>query len=116
MLGAQNCATEDKGAFTGEVSAWMLAPFCRYVVAGHSERRHVLGESDEVVAAKVRAILRNGLIPILCVGELLDEREEGRAQDVVEGQVRSALAGVMSEQAAATVIAYEPVWAIGTGR
>ena len=79
-LGAQNCSTEDKGAYTGEVSASMLAPFCRYIVAGHSERRHVLGEIDEVVAAKVRAILRNQMIPILCVGELLDEREDGRAQ------------------------------------
>ncbi len=115
-LGAQNCSTEDKGAYTGEVSASMLAPFCRYIVAGHSERRHVIGEIDEVVAAKVRAILRNQMIPILCVGELLDEREDGRAQKVVERQLRSALQDATGEQVAGLVIAYEPVWAIGTGR
>ncbi len=115
-LGAQNCSTEDKGAYTGEVSAAMLAPFCRYIIAGHSERRHVLGESDEVVAAKIQAILRNGLSPILCIGELLSEREDDRAQDVVDRQLRSAFSNVSSEQAAATIVAYEPVWAIGTGR
>ncbi len=116
QLGSQSCATEDKGAFTGEVSAEMLQPFCSYIIAGHSERRHILGETDEIVAAKVKAILRNGVRPILCVGELLDEREANEAQKVVDRQLRSALDGVSPEQMAATVVAYEPVWAIGTGR
>jgi triosephosphate isomerase len=115
-LGAQDCAVEDKGAFTGEVSATMLAPYCSYVIAGHSERRHVIGESDELVAAKVRAIQRNGLRPILCVGELLSEREAGSARDVVERQLRAGLDGIAPDQVTNIVIAYEPVWAIGTGR
>ncbi len=116
QLGAQDCAIEDKGAFTGEVSAVMLKPYCAYIVVGHSERRHILGESDEIVAAKLGAILRNGLRPILCVGELLDERESDNAQSVVNRQLRSALDGVSAEQMASVVVAYEPVWAIGTGR
>lgn len=115
-LGAQNCAYEDKGPFTGEVSAAMLKPYCSYIIAGHSERRHVLGESDEIVAAKVKAILRNGIRPILCVGELFGERESGQAQSVVDRQLRSAFEGVSSAQAWDVVVAYEPVWAIGTGR
>ncbi len=115
-LGAQNCATEDKGAFTGEVSAAMLAPYCGYVVAGHSERRHILGETDDVVAAKVKAIFRNGLKPILCVGELLDEREAGDAQAVVKRQLKAAFSDLSGEQVVDLVVAYEPVWAIGTGR
>ncbi|MDI3341339.1 MAG: triose-phosphate isomerase, partial [Sphaerobacter sp.] len=109
-------ATEDQGAFTGEVSARMLAPFCRYVIVGHSERRHIIGETDEVVAAKLRAVLRNGLRPILCVGELLDERERGEARAVVERQLLRALDGVETGDVLRTVVAYEPVWAIGTGR
>jgi triosephosphate isomerase len=116
LAGAQDAAVEDKGAFTGEVSACMLAPFCAYIIVGHSERRHILGESNELVAAKLRAVLRNGVRPILCVGELLDERERGEAFSVVERQLRSVLTGLESEQVTGTVIAYEPVWAIGTGR
>ncbi|GBD15763.1 Triosephosphate isomerase [bacterium HR26] len=115
-LGAQNCATIDVGALTGEVSARMLAPFCRYVIVGHSERRHKLGESDEMVAAKLQAALRNGLDPILCVGELLGERDQGMAEQVVERQLRSALDTLEAAQLRRLVIAYEPVWAIGTGR
>ncbi len=115
-VGAQNCATQDLGAFTGEVSAGMLAPYCTYVIAGHSERRHILGETDDVVAAKVDAILRHGIQAILCVGELLGEREAGQAQVVVKRQLVSALEDVKRERLADVVIAYEPVWAIGTGR
>ncbi len=116
LVGAQDAAVEDKGAYTGEVSAWMLAPFCAYVIVGHSERRHILGEGDDLVAAKLRAVLRNGVRPILCVGELLDERERGEAFSVVERQLRSALSGLEPDQVTSIVIAYEPVWAIGTGR
>ncbi len=116
LVGAQNTAVEDKGAYTGEVSAWMLAPFCAYIIVGHSERRHILGEGDDLVAAKLRAVLRNGVRPILCVGELLEERERGEAFSVVERQIRSTLTGLEPEQITSTVIAYEPVWAIGTGR
>jgi triosephosphate isomerase len=116
LVGAQDTAVEDKGAYTGEVSAWMLAPFCAYIIVGHSERRHLLDEGDDVVAAKLRAVLRNGVRPILCVGELLEERERGEAFSVVERQLRSALTGLEPEQITSTVIAYEPVWAIGTGR
>lgn len=116
QLGAQNCSTEDSGAFTGEVSAQMLAPFCTYIIVGHSERRHILGETDEVVAAKVRAVLRHGRRPILCVGELLEERERGEAKAVVERQLVTAFDGLDAEDVVKTVVAYEPVWAIGTGR
>lgn len=116
LVGAQDAAVEDKGAYTGEVSAWMLAPFCAYIIVGHSERRHILGEGDDLVAAKLRAVLRNGVRPILCVGELLDERERGEAFSVVERQLRSALTGLQPDQVTSIVIAYEPVWAIGTGR
>ncbi len=115
-LGAQNCATIDEGALTGEVSARMLAPFCRYVIVGHSERRHQLGESDKMVAAKLQAALRHGLAPILCVGELLQERDQGMAEATVERQLRHALDTLQADQVARLVIAYEPVWAIGTGR
>lgn len=116
LVGAQNCASQDEGAFTGEVSAGMLAPYCSYIIVGHSERRHLLGESDDVVAVKVHAVLRNGVNPIICVGELLEERESGQAKSVVACQLESALGGVTHEQIAKSVIAYEPVWAIGTGR
>lgn len=115
-VGAQNCYTEASGAFTGEVAPEMLAGICDYVIAGHSERRHVLGESNEFVGEKVGAILRAGLRPILCVGETLEERENGQAENVVDEQVRAGLRGLSTEQASGVVIAYEPVWAIGTGR
>lgn len=116
-LGAQNVHWEDSGAFTGEISPPMLARLrVRYVLCGHSERRQLFGETDEVVARKVAAVLRHGMVPILCVGETLEQREAGEATDVVAGQLRAALAGVKPEAAAELVVAYEPVWAIGTGR
>lgn len=116
-LGAQHCHFEASGAFTGEVSPAMLAKLgVAYVIAGHSERREVFGETDEMVNAKVKAILANGMTPILCVGETLDEREAGEAEAKVERQVAAGLAKVAAEQVAALVVAYEPIWAIGTGR
>jgi triosephosphate isomerase len=117
VLGAQHCHFEEKGAFTGEVSPAMLAKLnVTYVIAGHSERREVFGETDEMVNAKVRAILKHGMTPIMCVGETLDEREADHAVDKVTGQVRAGLDKVSAEQVAGLVIAYEPIWAIGTGR
>jgi triosephosphate isomerase (TIM) len=116
-LGAQNCHAEDEGAFTGEISAAMLARLdVRYVICGHSERRALFAESDEVVNAKVQAVQRHGMRPILCVGEVLDEREAGRAVEVVVSQLRGSLAGVHVADPSELVVAYEPVWAIGTGR
>jgi triosephosphate isomerase len=116
-LGAQNCHWEDKGAFTGEVSPPMLAKLnVSYVIVGHSERRQLFGETDDVVSKKVRAVLAAGMTPIMCVGETLDEREAGATDDRVTGQVKAGLAGVSSEQVAGMVVAYEPIWAIGTGR
>jgi triosephosphate isomerase len=116
-LGAQHCHFEEKGAFTGEVAPGMLAKLnVRYVIAGHSERREVFGETDDMVNAKVHAILKVAMTPILCCGETLDEREAGATADKVAGQVRAGLAKVKPEQVAAMVIAYEPIWAIGTGR
>ncbi|MCC6176597.1 MAG: triose-phosphate isomerase [Chloroflexi bacterium] len=112
-VGAQNLYFEPKGAFTGEISAQMLVGLARYVIVGHSERRHILGESDEMVARKVRAAFGAGILPILCVGETLDQRRAGQTEAVLRRQVRAALDGL--EQAAGLVIAYEPVWAIGTG-
>ncbi len=115
-LGAQNCHFEERGAFTGEVSAEMLAKLgVRYVIVGHSERRRLAGESDEVVRAKLDAVLRHGMTPILCVGEDGPEREAGAAEAVVRGQVAAALRGRPAELLAACVLAYEPLWAIGTG-
>lgn len=114
QLGAQNMHFEPKGAYTGEVSASMLASLCRFVLLGHSERRQHFSETDETVNRKVKAALGAGLRPVLCVGERLEEREQGRAAAVVEQQVRAGLAGVGSPDA--LVLAYEPVWAIGTGR
>ena len=115
-LGAQNFHPEDAGAFTGEISLPMLLDVgVTRVLAGHSERRHVLGEDDAFVNRKVLAALRHDLLPILCVGEKLDEREAGRTEAVVEGQVRAGLAGVPAERATDLAVAYEPVWAIGTG-
>jgi len=116
-LGAQNMYFEPKGAFTGEVSAAMLKDTgCRYVILGHSERRHILGEKDELVRAKVRAALAAQLDPILCVGETLEERDADRTLAVVERQVREGLSGSTADQARRVTLAYEPVWAIGTGR
>lgn len=116
-LGAQHCHFEASGAFTGEVSPGMLAKLgVAYVIAGHSERREVFGETDELVNAKVKAILANGMTPILCCGETLDEREAGEAEAKVERQVAAGLAKVAAEQVAGLVVAYEPIWAIGTGR
>lgn len=116
-LGAQNAHWETHGAFTGEVSGPMLAALgCRFVVLGHSERRHGMGETDEQVAKKLRAALRDGLTPIVCVGELLAEREAGRTAEVLVRQVSVAYSELPAESAKATVVAYEPVWAIGTGK
>lgn len=116
-LGAQHCHWEEKGAFTGEVSPAMLAKLnVAYVIAGHSERRTLFGETDEMVNAKVRAIIANSMTPILCVGESLEEREAGLTEDRVRSQVVAGLAKVSAEQVGQLVIAYEPIWAIGTGR
>jgi triosephosphate isomerase len=114
-VGAQHCHTEKSGAFTGEVSAGMLADVCDYILAGHSERRHVFGESDETVGAKVTAILATSAKPVLCVGETLDERQAGQAQAVVARQLAAGLSSVDADSVARLTIAYEPVWAIGTG-
>ena len=116
-LSAQNMYHEEAGAFTGEISGSMLRDVgCRYVILGHSERRHVLGETDRDVNLKLMAVLKSGLIPIVCVGELLAEREAGRTGDVIRKQFEGSLAGLTAEQAGQIVIAYEPVWAIGTGK
>ncbi len=115
VLGAQDCYVETAGAFTGEVSPAALAELCGAVLAGHSERRHVLGETNELVGAKVRAILDAGMTAYLCVGETLDEREQGRAKSIVEEQLEHGLAAVGTTELAQIVVAYEPVWAIGTG-
>jgi triosephosphate isomerase (TIM) len=116
-LGAQNCYWEPQGAYTGEVSAPMLAKLnCSYVIVGHSERREIFGETDEMVAKKVRAVLGAGMAPVLCVGETLEEREAGTTDDKVSGQVRAALTGLGHDDLLRCVVAYEPIWAIGTGR
>jgi len=114
--GAQDLSPYDSGAYTGDISGPMLAKLgCDYVLAGHSERRHYHHESDEVVNAKVQAALRSGLTPILCLGESLDLRQEGKHVDHCTGQLDRSLKGIPSHAVAAMVIAYEPVWAIGTG-
>jgi len=116
LLGAQHCHFEAKGAFTGEVAPSMLAKLnVKLVIAGHSERREIFGETDEMVNAKVKAILAQAMTPILCVGETLDEREAGNAESKVQGQVTAGLKGVGKDKVAAMVVAYEPIWAIGTG-
>jgi triosephosphate isomerase len=115
-VGAQNMFWEDEGAYTGEISPVMLKAFCQYVILGHSERRQYFGETDEGVNRKVKAALRHGLIPIVCVGENSEQNEAGQTQQVVEMQVRGALDGLAAKQVAGIVIAYEPVWAIGTGK
>jgi triosephosphate isomerase (TIM) len=116
-LGAQDCYWEASGAFTGEVSAPMLAKLnVSFVIVGHSERRELFGETDETVARKLHAVLAAGMLPILCVGETLEEREAGATETKVQGQVDAALHGVDSDRIAELVVAYEPIWAIGTGR
>jgi triosephosphate isomerase len=116
-LGAQNVYFEEQGAFTGEVSPPMLQALkCGYVIVGHSERRQLFAETDDVVNRKVRAVFSHDMVPILCVGENLGEREAGATEEKVAGQVRRDLQGVASEDATRLVIAYEPIWAIGTGR
>ena len=116
-LGAQNCHYEDEGAFTGEVSPGMLAKLgVRYVIVGHSERRHLFGEDDAVVARKVKAVLAREMTPILAVGETLPQREEGNTEAVIGSQLSAGLAGLDGATVARLVLAYEPVWAIGTGR
>jgi len=126
-LGAQTMHWEDQGAYTGEISPAMLAGVCQYVILGHSERRtgrvtspdqdeQATGESDAAVSRKVHAALAHGLTPIICVGENLAQNEAGQAHEFVGGQVRAALAGLAAQQAERCVIAYEPLWAIGTGR
>ncbi len=116
-VGAQDVYFEPKGAFTGEISPAMLKDVgCTYVLCGHSERRHVLGESDELVGKKATAAIGGGLLPILCVGELLEERDAGKTERVVERHMRTGLAGLSADKMSAVTIAYEPVWAIGTGR
>jgi triosephosphate isomerase len=115
-VGAQDIYFESDGAFTGEISASMLKDVgCSYCLCGHSERRHVIGESDELINKKVAAAICGGLLPILCVGELLEEREASRTNEVVTRHVKEGLAGLSAEKLQAVTIAYEPVWAIGTG-
>ena len=115
-LGAQNMHWERAGAFTGEISPQMLVGLCQYVILGHSERRQYFGETDENVNRKVTAALAHGLTPIICVGENLAENESGQTAAVVTRQTRAAYAGLSAEDALKTAIAYEPVWAIGTGK
>ena len=116
-VGAQNVYFEEEGAFTGEISAGMLKDIgCQYVILGHSERRNILGESSELVNLKTYAALAVGLIPIVCVGELLKEREAGKTEQVVRRQFDGSFSGVSVEDMKKCVIAYEPVWAIGTGK
>jgi triosephosphate isomerase len=116
-LGAQHCHFEEKGAFTGEVSPAMLAKLnVAYVICGHSERRQLFGETDEMVNQKVKAIIKHGMTPIMCCGETLEEREADSTEERVSSQVRAGLRGVGADDVAKLVIAYEPIWAIGTGR
>ena len=116
-LGAQNCYWEDSGAYTGEVSPTMLAKLnVSYVIVGHSERREIFHETDEDVRRKLDAVFKHGMTPIVCVGETEDEREAGSTESKVTGQVEAALTGLPAEQVERLVVAYEPIWAIGTGK
>lgn len=115
-VGAQNMHYEESGAYTGEIAPAMLTPFCKYVILGHSERRATFGETNEGVNRKIKAALAHGLIPIVCVGESLEQNEAGETHDFVSGQIRAAFEGLTAVQAAQCVIAYEPIWAIGTGK
>ena len=115
-IGAQDVYFESDGAFTGEISIAMLKDIgCNYCLCGHSERRHVIGETDELINKKVSAAISGGLLPVLCVGELLEEREAGQTEEVVTRHIEKGLAGLSDEKLEAVTIAYEPVWAIGTG-
>lgn len=115
-VGAQNSYFEPSGAFTGEISIPMLKDIgCTYCLCGHSERRHVIGETDELINKKVTTAISGGLLPILCVGELLEEREASKTEEVVTRHIKKGLAGLSNEKVSAVTIAYEPVWAIGTG-
>ena len=116
-VGAQNMHVEESGAFTGEISPVALKDLgVQYVILGHSERREMFAETDETVNKKTHAAFKHGLVPIVCVGETLEEREAGKTSEIVKGQVTKALAGLSTEQVTQTVIAYEPIWAIGTGK
>jgi triosephosphate isomerase len=115
-LGAQNMYWEEKGAFTGEISPGMLAELCQWVILGHSERRGYFGETDEGVNRKVHTALAHGLKPIVCVGESPEQHEDNRTEQVISGQVKGSLVGLTAAQVAGLVMAYEPVWAIGTGK
>ncbi len=115
-VGAQNVFWEEKGAYTGEISALMLKGLVKYVIIGHSERRQYFGETDLTVNKRVKAALAQGLLPIMCVGETLAQREAGETSTIVTTQVTQGLAGLSAEEVKSIVIAYEPVWAIGTGR
>jgi len=114
-LGAQNVYFEEKGAFTGEIAPGMLQSLCQYVIIGHSERRQFFGETDETVNKKIKAALAHSLTPIVCVGETLELRQDGQTNDWVRNQVVAALAGLTADQVKSLVVAYEPIWAIGTG-
>jgi triosephosphate isomerase len=117
LLGAQHCHWEEKGAFTGEVSPGMLEKLnVQYVIAGHSERRELFGETDEMVNNKIHAIFRHGMTPIACVGETLEERDAGGTEEKVTRQLAAAVHGLSPDQVSRLVVAYEPIWAIGTGR
>jgi triosephosphate isomerase len=115
-LGAQNCHAEPKGAYTGEIAAPMLAGIAEYVILGHSERRQYFGETDEIVKGKIQAVYAAGLTPILCVGERLEENEAGQTTAVIQRQLHGALDGVEADSLPRIIVAYEPVWAIGTGK
>ncbi len=116
-LGAQNSYWASSGAYTGEIAPGQLSELgCTYVILGHSERRQIIGEDDQLINKKVKAVLAADMIPILCVGETLEEREQGQTETIVTRQVAAGLNGLTSEQVAGIVVAYEPIWAIGTGR
>ena len=117
MLGSQDIYWEEKGAFTGEIAPGMLKDAgCRYVIVGHSERRHIFGETDEDVNKKLKAALKHGMIPIMCIGEKLEERDNGMMLEVLEKQLTRGLRDIAKDDMVRIIIAYEPVWAIGTGR
>ena len=117
LLAAQDMAWEEKGAFTGAVSpAQIKDAGCTHVILGHSERRHIFLESDEMINKKVKTAIKDGIVPVLCIGELLEERESGKTNDVLAKQLDGDFAGITEEEASKVIIAYEPVWAIGTGK